>query len=81
MIIMNFAADKLNNQIDLMQADKSPFTHGIESTDAAEIAMLQVAAGLKSLRTGPVGPDAGFVEQLRTLMLAEAVPGTDRRGI
>ena len=78
---MNIAADRLNNQIDLMQADKSPFTYGIESIDDTELAMLQVAAGLKSLRTGPAGPDAGFVEQLRTRMLAGAVPGTHRRGI
>ena len=77
---MNLVADRLNNQINLMQADKSPFTYGKESVDPTEIAMLQVAAGLKGLRTGPVGPEAGFVERLRTRMLAEAVMGTDLAG-
>ncbi len=78
---MNVVADRLNDQINLMQGDKSPFARGIESADATDIAMLQVAAGLKSLRTGPVGPDAGFVAQLRTRMLAETVRDTDLRGI
>jgi hypothetical protein len=76
---MNAAADRLNNQINLMQADKSPLRVGRESTDANEIAMLQVAAGLKSLRTGPVGPDTGFVEQLRTRMLAATGLDTGKR--
>jgi hypothetical protein len=77
---MNIVAERLNNQINLMQADKSPFTLGIESADPTEIAMLQVAAALKSLRTGPVGPDGGFVAQLRTRMLAEGVSGTNLAG-
>ena len=77
---MNIVADRLNNQINIMQADKSPFTSGIEITDLTDITMLQVAAGLKSLRTGPVGPDAGFVARLRTRVLAEAVSGTEPAG-
>ena len=74
---MNIVAERLNNQINLMQADKSPFTLGMECADPTEIAMLQVAAGLKSLKTGPVGPDAGFAAQLRTRMLSETVSGTN----
>ena len=74
---MNVVAERLNNQIDLMQADKSPFTHGMEIADPIEIAMIQVAAGLKSLRNGPASPDMGFAARLRMRMLAEAVPGTD----
>ena len=74
---MNVVAERLNNQIDRMQADKSPFTHGVEIADPSEIDMIQVAAGLKSLRNGPAGPDIGFAARLRMRMLAEAVPGTD----
>jgi hypothetical protein len=74
---MNVVAERLNNQIDRMQADKSPFTHGMEIADPSEIDMIQVAAGLKSLRNGPAGPDMGFAARLRMRMLAEAVAGTD----
>lgn len=69
---MNATAERLNNQIDLMLVEKSPFAPGAGSVDASEIAMIQIAAGLKSLRNGPAGPDPGFAAQLRALMLAAA---------
>jgi len=74
---MNTIADRLNNRIDLMQAERSPFAHGSSSVDAAEIAMLQVVAGLKSLKSGPVSPDTGFTAQLRARMLAATTLGTE----
>jgi len=74
---MTAIADRLNNRIDLMQAERSPFAHGSSSVDAEEIAMLQMVAGLKSLLSGTVGPDAGFAAQLRTRMLAATALGTE----
>ncbi len=74
---MNAIADRLNNRIDLMQAERSPFAHGSDSVDAEEIAMLQVVAGLKSLLSGTVEPDTGFTVQLRARMLAATGFGTE----
>ena len=74
---MNAIADRLNNRIDLMQAEKSPFGHGSEGLDAEEIAMLQMVAGLKSLLSGTIEPDTGFTAQLRTRMLTATGLGTD----
>ncbi len=75
--VMNAIADRLNNRIDLMQAERSPFAHGSDSVGVAEIDMLQMVAGLKSLKNGPVGPDTGFAKQLRARMLASTAYGTE----
>ncbi len=74
---MNAIADRLNNRIDLMQAERSPFAHQSDSVDSEEIAMLQVVAGLKSLKSGPESPNTGFAAQLRARMLAATALGTE----
>ncbi len=74
---MNAIADRLNNRIDLMQAERSPFAHQSDSVDVAEIAMLQVVAGLKSLKSDPESLNRGFAAQLRARMLAATALGTE----
>lgn len=77
--VMNSIADMLNNRIDLMQAERSPFAHQADRAGATQIAMLQFAAGLKSLRAEATDPDAGFVSGLRARMLAGLGPDIELR--
>ena len=67
--------DWLNNQIDLMQADKSLNPHSIPAYEpvAEDIAMLQVAARLHASRPGACVPAADFLERLRARMLASMI--------
>jgi|GEM_PF-2762835 len=79
--------DILNNYIDRLQADASPGARGAHGTwrgDGAkgqplglDVAMLQMAAHLNSLKPGANVPNMGFVAQLRSRVLAETNPGTD----
>jgi hypothetical protein len=64
--------DWLNDQINLMQADKSldPHTSPGYEPDAEHIAMLQVAARLHASRPGAGTPDGHFLDSLRARMLA-----------
>ena len=79
--------DRLNNYIDRLQADASPGAHGTWRTDGSrdqangpDIAMLQMAAHLNSMRPGADVPNARFVTQLRSRVLSEINPGTDLAG-
>jgi hypothetical protein len=76
--------DILNNYIDRLQADASPGAHGTWRDDGAkgqqvglDVAMLQMAAHLNSMRPGANVPNKGFVTQLRSRVLAATNPGTD----
>ena len=61
--------DWLNDGIDRMLAGKSPVTpeqwKGPESIIERDVELLQLAAGLNSLRPGASQPDLGFVRRLR----------------
>ena len=74
----------LNTYIDRLQADSSPRLHvtwreeGTREQDGPrDIAMLQMAAALNSMRLGANSPNARFVSQLRARVLAESKPGTN----
>ena len=76
--------DILNNYIDRLQTDASPGTHGTWRGNGAkgqplglDVAMLQMAAHLNSMRPGANVPNMGFVAQLRSRVLAATNPGTD----
>ncbi len=76
--------DTCNNYIDRLQADASPGAHitwrgnGAKGQQVGlDVAMLQMAAHLNSMRPGANVPNMGFVAQLRSRVLSETNPGTD----
>jgi hypothetical protein len=80
---LEISIEKLNNYIDRLQADASPRTLDMggdgEGSQAAsiEIAMLQMAAHLNSMRPRAGVPDPGFLSNLRSRVLAETAGGTN----
>lgn len=73
---MDGAIERLNHQIDLMQAGRSPFSEcgrsPGEEFSPEECAILKMALLLNSLRPGAGQPDQQFLARLRSEMLEEA---------
>lgn len=75
--------ERLNNYIDRLQADASPRTLDMSGdgegpqAGGIQIAMLQMAAHLNSMRPRSGVPDPGFLANLRSRVLAETAGGTN----
>lgn len=79
--------ERLDNYIGRLQADVSPGAFSAWGSydetargAATELAALQMAAHLGSMRPGANSVDAGFVSRLRARVLAESTLGTDLAG-
>ena len=84
--------ERINNYIDSLQADRSPVARrpmmsgsawgwaGAGGSNGIDVAALQMAAHLSSMRPGATTPDGGFVARLKARMMAEAALGTDLAG-